>query len=255
LKYFDDILRAIENEKDPAAICTVVSTTGSTPRKAGAKMIVTRCGKIYGTIGGGLLEKEVIDEALAVLKSGKAGIFRHELLRQHNMCCGGTVDVFIEKIEKRMKLYIFGAGHTGQALARFAAELDFDVTLIDDRSDYIDKFEAGEVKKINCSFSDALKKLKFDERTCSVIVTYKHDIDRSVLAYCINKPHAYLGMIGSRRKILVTKKRFKDEGIATITQLNAVDMPIGLDIGADDPKEIAISILAKLIAVRSKAKA
>ncbi|PJC62692.1 MAG: hypothetical protein CO022_03105, partial [Flavobacteriales bacterium CG_4_9_14_0_2_um_filter_32_27] len=103
-----------------AALCTIIHTKGSTPRKVGAKMLVLIDGSIKGTIGGGNLEKEVIKNALIQLKKNEPKLFKHDLLHQHNMCCGGTVEIFIEPLEKMKRLYIFGAGHTGQALAKFA---------------------------------------------------------------------------------------------------------------------------------------
>src|SRR5207249_1981971 len=105
---------------------------GSTPREAGAKMLVYRSGNIFGSIGGGDLEKKVIANALDVLESKTSSTFKHDLLHQHNMCCGGSVEIYIEPIMKKNKLYIFGAGHTGHALAKYAIDFNFDVVLIDD---------------------------------------------------------------------------------------------------------------------------
>ena len=114
-----------ENSDDEGAICTIVKTTGSTPRKVGAKMLVYEDASIFSSIGGGTLEMKVIKDALAVMKTGKAQIFEHALVQDHGMCCGGSVDIFIEPLVKRKKLYIFGAGHIGKALASFARDLDF----------------------------------------------------------------------------------------------------------------------------------
>ncbi len=254
VRYFEDIVPVLLGTSEKLAMCLVVSTSGSTPRKTGARMIISEHGKVYGTIGGGQFEKKVTEQAIDVIRTGKPGIFRHELLQQHDMCCGGTMDVFIEPIQRKMKLYIFGSGHTGQALAKFAADLEFEVTLADDREEFIRNMEATGVKTMCMPFRDLMPTLQFDNNTAIVIMTYRHDIDRELLAFCINQPHAYLGMIGSRRKILVTKKKFKDAGTATVQSMAEVDMPVGIDIGADGPKEIAISILAKLISVRSKVK-
>jgi xanthine dehydrogenase accessory factor len=237
---------------EPLALCIVVATKGSTPRKAGAKMIVSKSGRLFGSIGGGHLEKKVTEDALEVIGQNKPKLFRHELLQQHEMCCGGTVDIFIEPIIRKNKLYIFGAGHTGQALSNYAADMDFDITVVDDREEYIGQINKPGVKILCADFDQALNALSFDEYTSIVILTYNHDTDRKILAYCLGKQHAYLGMIGSRRKILITKKRFRDSGIATAAVLDRIDMPIGLDIGAETPQEIAVSILAKLIEVKRK---
>ena len=249
--YYQNLLRLAETIQTEMAICTVVSTKGSTPTKSGAKMIVTQNSEVYGTVGGGAFEKMVIEEALTVLENGTAQLFKHELLQQHEMCCGGTMEVFIERIEKKPKLYLFGAGHTGQALAGFASALEFDVTVIDDRKEYAEQCKNTGVGILLCSVEEALTSLPFDEKTYIVIMTYKHDLDRAALAGCLQKPHRYIGMIKSRRKILVTKKKFKDIGIAPLEKLDKVDMPIGIQIGAQGPAEIAISILARLIAVKN----
>ena len=235
-----------------AALCTIIHTKGSTPRKVGAKMLVLADGTIKGTIGGGNLEKEVIKNALIQLKKNEPKLFKHDLLHQHNMCCGGTVEIFIEPLEKMKRLYIFGAGHTGQALAKYALGMDFEIFVIDDRKEYIDQLkEVPEVNKLHLNYKKVLPTLPFDEQTFVVILTYEHEIDRDILSYCIKKPHAYLGMIGSQRKIEMTKKMFLDAGIATKEQLEKVNMPIGANILAETPEEIAISILAELIEVKN----
>ena len=235
-----------------AALCTIIHTKGSTPRKVGAKMLVLIDGTIKGTIGGGNLEKEVIKNALIQLKKNEPKLFKHDLLHQHNMCCGGTVEIFIEPIERMKRLYIFGAGHTGQALAKYALAMDFEIFVIDDRKEYINQLkEVSAINKLHVDYKKVLPTLPFDENTFVVILTYEHEIDRDILSYCINKPHAYLGMIGSQRKIEMTKKMFLDAGIATKKQLEKVNMPIGKNILAETPDEIAVSILAELIEVKN----
>ena len=215
-------------------------------------MIVYENRELFGTIGGGNLEKKVIENALQQIKENTSKLFRHDLLHQHNMCCGGTVEIYIEPIMQKKKLYIFGAGHTGKALAKYAVHLDFDIIVIDDRKEYLDEFDMEEVNKMNLSYQLALQTLPFDENTFIAILTYSHDIDREILAYCLKKSHTYLGMIGSQRKIEITKKMFIEGGIATAEELSKVDMPMGLNIYAESPDEIAISILAKLIEVKNK---
>ena len=248
---FEKISKAQKNNSD-VALCIIVNTKGSTPREEGAKMLVYPDGNIAGTIGGGDLEKNVIANALAVLKTRKPAVFKHDLLHQHNMCCGGSVEIYIEPIMKKNKLYIFGAGHTGQALAKFAHQFNFETVVIDDRKEYIDELNAEGMNKLHMHYAQALPLLPFDDHTYITIMTYSHPHDRDILAYCLKKPFAYLGMIGSRRKVEMTKKMFADAGIGTLDELENVDMPMGLDIGAEDPDEIAISILAKLIEVKNK---
>lgn len=248
---FEKIL-SIQKSRRKAALCIVVSTKGSTPRKAGAKMIVYENKEVFGTIGGGNLEKKVIENALQQIKENIPKYFKHDLLHQHNMCCGGTAEIYIEPIMQKKKLYIFGAGHTGKALAKYAVYLDFDIIVIDDRKEYLDDFDVPDVDKMNLTHQLALQALPFDENTFIAILTYSHDVDREILAYCLKKPYTYLGMIGSQRKIEVTKKMFIEGEIATTEELAKVDMPMGLNILAESPDEIAISILAKLIEVKNK---
>ena len=213
-------------------------------------MLVYPNGDIFGSIGGGELEKAVIADALKSLKTGRADLFRHDLLHQHNMCCGGSVDIFIEPVMEKNKLYIFGAGHTGNALARHALSLDFEVVIIDDRKEYLDQIQLEGVNKLNLHYEQALPLLPMDEHTYICIMTYSHPYDRDILSFCIKKSVAYLGMIGSRRKVEMTKKIFVDAGVGSETELEKVDMPMGIDIAAETPDEIAISILAKMISVR-----
>ncbi|MBI2271176.1 MAG: XdhC family protein [Bacteroidetes bacterium] len=236
------------------ALCTVVNTHGSTPRKIGAKMIVYSDGQIYGTIGGGELERKVIGNALSTISEKRPKLYRHDLLNQHNMCCGGTVDIYIEPIMKMNKLYIFGAGHTGQALARYASNLNFEIVLIDERKEYINQCTTEEVNKMNIPCQKALQLLPFDENTFICIMTHSHPKDRDILAFCLKKPFAYLGMIGSRRKVEMTKKIFVQGLNIPEEKLETVDMPMGINIGAEGPDEIAFSILAKLILVKNNVK-
>jgi xanthine dehydrogenase accessory factor len=247
-----DKLAAARSSNCTFALCIVVNTKGSTPRAKGAKMLVYADGKISGTIGGGRIEKKVIEDALRILTNGEPGIMHYDLLKELQMCCGGAMDIYIEPVMSKNKLYIFGAGHTGHALAKRAIEFDFEVTVIDDREDYLNEIVLSGIQKIYGKYNEVLPLLPFDENIYITIMTYSHPLDRQVLSFCVQKPHAYLGMIGSQRKVEVTKRLFEEESIGTIEQLEQVDMPMGIDIGADGPDEIAISILAKLLSVKNK---
>jgi len=215
-------------------------------------MLVFEDDRILGSIGGGNLEKSVIENAKKQIEKNEPVTTTHDLLHQHSMCCGGSVTIYIEPIARMNRLYIFGAGHTGHALARFASELDFEIYVIDDRKEYIDQVKLGNVNKLALDFKSVVPSLPFDDSTYVVIATYEHDYDREILAYCLKQPHAYLGMIGSQRKVELTKKMFSEAGVASEEMLNSVDMPMGFDIGAQDPEEIAISILARLIEVKNR---
>jgi xanthine dehydrogenase accessory factor len=241
----------IENSSKKAVLCTIIATKGSSPRKTGARMIVFADRSIVGTIGGGALEEVVIDQAMGVMKSGTACIVKHNLVSELAMCCGGTVDLFIEPVMNKKKLYIFGAGHIGKALAHFAHELDFNVWLIDERHEAFHGLENPGYTCIQSQHITAIESLVFDEHTCIVILTHNHAYDREILALTAQKTHAYVGMIGSERKVEIAKKNLVSSGYLDEEGIRQVDMPIGLDIQAITPAEIAISILGKLIDVRN----
>lgn len=241
----------IESGLIKAALCTIVATRGSSPRKTGAKMLVYQNSKIYGSIGGGALEKEIINHAIEVIKSNKAKVVKHNLVSDLAMCCGGTVEIFIEPIMNKKKLYIFGAGHIGKALAAFASNLDFQVHLIDERYELFDDVDLPESLKWREHHASAIEKLPFDENSFIVIVTHNHAYDREILALVAKKPHQYIGMIGSDRKVEVAKRNLVGSNLLSNEEINKIDMPIGIDINAITPQEIAISILAKLIDVRN----
>ena len=241
----------IKNEQESAALCIVVDTKGSTPRKQGAKMIVYADGRIFGTIGGGGIEKEVADKALELIASGKPEKCVFNLGADLGMHCGGHMEVYIEPIGAAQKLYIFGAGHIGKALAGFAKALDFGVTLFDPREDIFKGKEFENCNCINKDYFEAIEEALFDGNTYCVIVTPKHTFDEEILARIAGKPHAYVGMIGSTRKVDLLKKRFLAEKLLTAAELETIDMPIGIKLHAESPQEIAICILAKLIDVRN----
>lgn len=251
MKSIEEHIIELKKKRIEFVVCTIVQTKGSVPRKIGAKMIVNSDKSVIGTIGGGELEKAVIDDAMKFLNTGLPKVIHYDLLHQLNMCCGGNVDVFFEPMMRQSRLYIFGAGHVGNSLAKFASDLDFEIFVIDDRKEFLDKIPSTGISKMNLRYDIALAALPFDEDVFVCIMTYSHPIDRDILSYCIRKPHAYLGMIGSKRKVEVTKKMFRESGIASDEKLSAVDMPMGFDIGAEGPAEIAVSILAKLVEVKN----
>lgn len=250
MKNIYEKISEVQNEN--IALCTIVNTKGSTPRKVGAKMIVYADESIFGTIGGGEFERSVIKNAMGVMKEKNPKLFRHDLLHQHNMCCGGTVEIYIEPIMKKKKLYIFGAGHTGQSLAKYASDFDFVVVLIDNRKEYIEACRVAEVYKMHLPYQQALETLPFDESTFICIMTYSHPIDRDILGFCLKKPRAYLGMIGSQRKVEITKKMFIENLAISSEEMERIDMPMGIDIRAEGPEEIALSILSKMVSVKNK---
>lgn len=217
-------------------------------------MIVFDNGSIYGTIGGGSLEKKVIEEALDCIKTKSTKIVTHNLVSELAMCCGGTVELFLEPIMNKKQLYIFGAGHIGKALSKFAIDLDFNVTLIDERYDAFTDPESYAGQAMQEHHAQAIEKLKFNENVFVVILTHDHQYDREILALTTQKKHQYIGMIGSQRKVEIAKKNMATFNTVDESILEKIDMPIGVSINAITPHEIAISILAKLIDVRNNSE-
>ncbi len=249
-------IQTLFDQNKPAVLATMVESHGSTPRKAGTRMIVFPDGSIEGTIGGGGFEKKVIEEAQNVLQSAEARLV-HISLRENEPTsvggiCGGEVRVFLERIGTLPRLLIFGAGHVGQTLARMAGEIDIQVIVYDDREEFTrpDLYPAH-VKPTYGSFPKAMESLKPTEDDFIVIVTYQHANDQQVLKDALSTPARYIGMIGSEMKCLRIRENLKEEGIQE-EQLDRVHAPIGLPIGGHSPAEVAISILAQLVQVMNE---
>ncbi|NOX47259.1 MAG: XdhC family protein [Chlorobi bacterium] len=237
-----------------AALCIIIETKGSTPRKTGSKMIVFDDGDIEGTIGGGSLELQVIEDAVGVIFSNEPQVFKHALAKDLGMACGGHHLIYIEPINPENKLYIFGAGHIGKALAHYTPDFGFTVTLIDHREDIFDESQETKIHCLQSNYLDATDNLTFDENTFVVVVTPKHSFDEDILAKCAKKTFAYLGMIGSKSKIAKARNKYLADETLTEKELDAVDMPIGIKFNAQTPEEIALSILAKMIDVKNSKK-
>lgn len=237
-----------------AALCIIVETKGSSPRKAGSKMVVYEDGRIEGTIGGGSIELIVIEDAIKVIAQNQPQKFKYDLDADLSMNCGGTAEVYIEPLIPNQNLYIFGAGHIGKALAKYAVDFGFTIHLIDHRKEMTEEFDITGVNIVHGEYTVTAQNLNFNENDYIVIVTPKHAFDEEVLAICAKKTFAYLGMIGSKTKIALARKRLMDEKILSEQELDKVDMPIGIKFNAQTPNEIAISILAKLIDVRNSEK-
>jgi xanthine dehydrogenase accessory factor len=235
-----------------AALCILIETSGSTPRKAGAKMIVMEDGKTIDTIGGGQIEKTIIENAISVMEKGVPEKFSYDLEESAEMHCGGSVEVYIEPILPVNHLLILGAGHVGKAVASYASTLGFRISVIDNREDLINEIENKNTELICDDYMNALKSFNFSDKLYIVVTTPKHEYDEELTAYCARQPHKYLGMIGSKRKVAKAKERFKSEFGITQADIDKIDMPIGIEFNAQSPEEIAISIVAKLIDTKNK---
>lgn len=251
MRKFADKIKACLDDPRASALCIVTSNSGSVPGKVGAKMIVFSDGSIEGTVGGGSVEKRTIEEALAIMVARVPQLKTYDLQTDLGMACGGSVSIYIEPLSKPSKLYIFGAGHIGKIVARLASEIEFETTLIDWRTDLFDTAEATRYRQFIKPYLEAIDEILFDSDSYIVIVTPGHIMDEEVLAAVGKKESAYLGLIGSKRKIEALKKRFLAEDLLTAEELDRVDMPIGIKFNAITPAEIAISILAKLIDTRN----
>lgn len=253
----NDILSEIESlrqGKKPVVVALIVRTARSSPREAGARMIILSDRSIRGTIGGGNFEKLVIDDASELLSSGdKTLLKKYRFVREGEdatgMCCGGEAEVFMEVIGQAEQLFIFGAGHVGNQLARIAADSPFNVTVVDDRDDLLAALPEGVVKiKTDASYQSSLPVV--DATGYLAIITRSHEIDRALLAAYIESDAKYIGMIGSRAKVAKMFESLKADGHDP-KRLEQVHAPIGLNIGAEGPFEIAVAILAELIEVRN----
>ena len=239
-------IREIIAKGSPAALCTIIETSGSTPRKPGSKMIVCEKEKTFGSVGGGKLEQFVIKEALEAIASRKNGLKYYDSGNAEQGQVYGQASVFIEVLPRNRALYIFGAGHVGQAVAEIAGRYGFEISLIDHRKDLLDLIDIPGIHKLNMNYLDALQELPFDDHTYVIVMTHSHESDEDVSFACTSKPHAYLGMIGSKKKIKEAISNFKAKGLDDGIIEN-IDMPIGIPIHCETPDEIAISILARLI--------
>ncbi len=236
-------------------LATLVRTSGSTPRDPGAKMIVYPDSTISGTIGGGNLEHLVIKECKEMFENDTPHLLKIYKLNESGpdatgMYCGGEAEIFMELFTSPDKLIIFGGGHVGQALAKTAEGLNFRIIIVDDRPEILSNYKLPvETIQTDKSFSDNFPAL--DKNSYVVIVTHGHKGDKEVLAKVIKHDCAYIGMIGSARKIEKTYADLVQAGIEK-SLLKKVHAPIGLDIGAEGPYEIAVAIAAELIASQRK---
>ncbi len=250
----------LEDRNRPFVLATILESSGSTPRTR-ARMIVEADGKCHGTIGGGRVEARVIEEARACMASGRPKTLDFDLSgngpEPDPMLCGGTMKVLLEPGELRPRLLLVGAGHVNLALARAAAPLGFRIAVADERPDLVteERFPMASELYAGPSLREALEASSPAasapaEETSVLIATASHASDEAALRYFIDKPCAYLGMLGSRRKTRVLLSRLAESGVTEET-LARVRAPVGLDIGAQTPEEIAVSILGEILAERS----
>jgi len=239
---------------EEAALVTIVSAQGSTPQRVGAKMLVFADGRTVGTIGGGCYENDAFWKAKEAIQSRKPQLVRYDLTddfaEESGLICGGNMQVYIEPLEPTPRLYVIGAGHVGYHLAKLAGTIGFKIHVLDDREKFANAGRFPDAEEITVdSIPDWLHKAAIPTNAYVVIVTRGHTHDLDALRSLAARDLRYLGLIGSKAKVKRIYDALLAEGMPPEC-LRQVHAPVGLDIGAVSPEEIAVSILAELIAVR-----
>jgi FAD-dependent urate hydroxylase len=231
------------------ALATVVRTSGSTPRQAGARLLLTPNGDFVGTIGGGAIERVVIDALEEVRRTGQSQMLVRELGHDLAMCCGGRMEVFVEPIEAIPRLVLFGAGHIAVPTAALARSVGFTVHVVDEREELMtpERFPGCELTLRDPR--SMLKRTKLDARDYVLIVTHDHQLDEELLGLALQQSSAYIGLVGSKRKVFRLVQRIDER--QGPQDLSRVFAPVGVALGAQTPEEIAVSIVAELIALRN----
>ena len=251
-RVYEAALEAIR-QGEPAAVATVIAARGSTPRGVSAKMLIYAGGRTVGTVGGGGVEARVIKEAQAAIAEGTPRELDYRLVDEEQGdagICGGDVRIFIEVLTPRPTLLIVGGGHVGQAVAELGGFLGYRIAVLDERPEMVtpERFPWAGTRLVGDP-AQRVGEFPLDEHTCVVMVTPHHALDEQVLAALAGRPVAYVGLIGSRRRTAHTFERARQAGVPE-ELLERVHTPIGLDIGAETPREIAVSILAEIVAVQ-----
>ncbi len=255
MKTIYQALSELEKNNESAALCTVIRSEGSTPRHVGSKMLVYPDGKFIGTVGGGELENRVIKAALESLKSGDAQTLSYSMsdpARGDPGVCGGQVEVFVEPILPPAMVVVIGAGHVGKAVVHLAKWLGFRVAVSDDRAEFCtpesvpgaDAYYPVEMGKL-------ADQLKVTRRTYFVVTSRGSSVDAVGLPGLLQSDAAYIGVIGSKRRWLTTVKALKEQGVPE-ELIKKVHSPIGLELNAETPEEIAVSIMAEILMLRDK---
>jgi xanthine dehydrogenase accessory factor len=248
-------LAEIEKNNESAALCTVISSEGSTPRHVGSKILVYPDGHFIGTVGGGEVEQRVIKEALTALDDGQPRKLHYNMVdpaRGDPGTCGGQVEVFVEPILPAPLVVVIGAGHVGKAVVHLAKWLGFRVAACDDRAEFCNTESTPDADAYYPVAMDELpNQITIDKRTILILTTRGSAIDTAGLAPLLDSPAAYIGVIGSKRRWSTTAKALKEKGVSD-EKIAKVHSPIGLELQAETPEEIAVSIMAEVMMVKSK---
>lgn len=251
LELYEEIV-LLEKRGEPFAVVTVVATTGSSPRKAGAKMVVRHDGTTIGTVGGGRMEVESVEAALASLADAKPLLLPFVLTEEHGFVCGGSVTVYIEPHGLRPALVMVGGGHVGKEVTELAARCGFRVTVVDSRPEMATTARhPGAIRAVWGDEGEALRNLPIRGTTTIIIAAYSHKADYAAVREALRTDSGCIGLLGSRRKWVLFRERLLSEGF-TEDDLSRVVTPVGLDLGSETPEEIAVSIVGQLIENRRK---
>lgn len=250
---FYESLAQFERAGQPAVLCTIIRARGSVPRHVGSKLLVQADGQIEGTVGGGEMESRVIIEALDALKAGEPRVVQYTLVNPAEGdpgVCGGEVEIFIEPIGPAPTLLVIGGGHVGKALVYLGKWLGLRVVLSDDRAEFCNpEAVPGADVYLPMPMAQLPAHFRFHAETYIVLSTRGMPVDIEGLPHLLNMPHAYLGVIGSKRRWATAVKRLIDQGCPA-EKLARVHAPMGLELNAETPEEIAVSILAEIIMLR-----
>jgi xanthine dehydrogenase accessory factor len=249
LELYEEMVR-LTRKGEPFVLATVIASSGSSPRKAGAKMLVRGDGSCIGTVGGGRVEKEAVEAALTALTEESPRTLDYVLTEENGFACGGSMSVYIEPQGRRPLLVMFGAGHVGRAVAALAHGCGFRVVVVDERPECALPALLPGADEVLCSpFAAAFGQVGLDRESYVVIATPGHRHDFDAVRGCLATAAGFIGLLGSRRKRETLLQTLEQEGFDE-TQRARVVTPVGLDIGAQTPEEIAVSIVGQLIALR-----
>jgi xanthine dehydrogenase accessory factor len=245
----------LEKNNQPAALCTVTKSEGSTPRHVGSKMLVYSDGKFIGTVGGGDLEHRVLDEAWMAISDGKPRYLHYNMAdpsRGDPGVCGGQVEVFVEPILPAPTLVVIGAGHVGKAVVHLAKWLGFRVVVSDDRVEFCNPdVTPGADEYYPVEMGKLAEQLKITKRTFLVVTSRGSSVDALGLPSLLESEAAYIGVIGSKRRWATTVKALKEKGVSE-DLISKVHSPMGLELQAETPEEIAVSIMAEVLLIRDR---
>ena len=250
---YDELVR-LRRLGQKCAIATIVQVRGSIPSYESAKLLVREDGSMIGTIGGGCVEAEVWNAAREVIETEKPKHLSFNLGQdaayENGLICGGQLDVFVEPVLPQPGAFIFGAGHISKSLSKVAALAGFAVNVIDNRETFANRQRFPEADEVYAAeYEDIFPKLPINETSYIVIVTRGHRDDMRVLRWAVSTPARYIAMIGSKRKVINVVHELEKEGIPR-ADFERIFAPMGLDIGAISPEEIAVSVVAEMVAVR-----